>query len=73
MREFRDTMGTELRMRRAEQAVLWMWRILEDSLMKHFKSNKIVREAMHGMEESVRRSNVPPSVAASSLLEKFLG
>lgn len=70
--EYKKTMAESLRQRRADQAVLWMWRILEDSLLSHFKKDLHIRSHILKLEDSVRRSKTPPSSAATWLLGTYL-
>jgi hypothetical protein len=57
---------------RADQNVLWMWRIVEDMLLKSLKASKEVKGVITKLEEEVRARNVAPSSAAVHLLNTYL-
>lgn len=52
--------------------MLWMWRIVEDMLLKDLKGSKDIKREMDQLEENVRARNVAPSSAAVHMLNTYL-
>ena len=59
----------ELRGRRAEQQVQWMWAMVRDQLMDRLQSDPGVRAVIPRLEREVRDGELPPSLAASTILD----
>lgn len=72
MMDFRKTKGHELHLARADQNVLWMWRIVEDLLLKDMKGRREIQEEVERLEREVRDKTSAPSSAAISLLQTYL-
>ncbi len=56
---------------RAEQAVSWMWRTVEDELFLQVRSHPGVMEIADALEADVRRGATPATEAAVRVLERF--
>ncbi|AEA25323.1 methylmalonyl Co-A mutase-associated GTPase MeaB [Pseudonocardia benzenivorans] len=61
--------GGELAARRADQQVEWMWAMVRDQLMDRLRSDPGVKAALPALEKEVRAGDMPPSLAARTLLE----
>ncbi|EFA77630.1 Methylmalonic aciduria type A protein [Heterostelium album PN500] len=74
MNEFKDTMtkSGELRYKRSEQKQTWMWRYIEEELMNRLHNNKNVADLIPVIEAQVKDGNISPSLASSTIIEKFL-
>ncbi|RTL68795.1 MAG: methylmalonyl Co-A mutase-associated GTPase MeaB [Pseudonocardiaceae bacterium] len=59
----------ELADRRAAQQVGWMWAMVRDQLMDRLRSDPGVREKLPTLEREVRAGEMPPSVAARTVLD----
>lgn len=59
----------ELATRRADQQVEWMWAMVRDQLMDRLRSDPAVRAQVPALERDVRAGDLPPTVAATTLLE----
>jgi LAO/AO transport system kinase len=72
---YRDQLGASgaLAARRAEQATAWLWSEIRETLVEAFRAHPEVRAALSGLEDRVRRGDLPPTAAAMVLLEQFLG
>ena len=64
--------ASELQHTRANQNVLWMWRIVEDMLMRDLKANSDVQGEVAELERGVRERTIAPSAAAVTLMNKYL-
>ncbi|KAG8518396.1 Methylmalonic aciduria type A protein, mitochondrial [Galemys pyrenaicus] len=55
MREFQDLMlaSGELTAKRKRQQKVWMWSLIQESVLEHFRTHPTVREQIPGMEEKV--------------------
>jgi LAO/AO transport system kinase len=62
----------ELAVRRAAQARDWMWSDVADNLVDELKSDPQVRERLAELEAATSEGEIPPTVAARTLLEIFL-
>ncbi len=58
----------DLRQRRRDQALHWMWTLIEEGLQERFHRHPEVRERLPRMMDSVRQGRVSPTRAARSLL-----
>jgi len=72
---YRDSQGASgaLAIRRADQAAAWLWSEIRETLVDAFRAHPEVRAALTGLEDRVRRGEVPPTAAAMALLERFQG
>lgn len=59
----------ELIGRRAEQQVQWMWAMVRDQLMDRLRSAPGVRDALPRLERDVRSGDLPPTLAAQTILD----
>lgn len=59
--------------RRGEQRVHWLWQAIRDGLEEALARDEGVKARLRGMEEAVRRGEVPPEAAAAEVLAVFLG
>jgi LAO/AO transport system kinase len=59
----------ELAGRRAEQQVQWMWAMVRDQLMDRLQSDPGVRGLIPRLEREVRDGELPPSLAAQTILD----
>ncbi|MBC92537.1 MAG: methylmalonyl Co-A mutase-associated GTPase MeaB [Rhodospirillaceae bacterium] len=57
--------------KRLQQAISWMWREVDDSLLTSFRSHSVVQEHIMEMEKQVELGSLTPSVAAKTLLDIF--
>jgi LAO/AO transport system kinase len=62
----------QLTQRRAAQARNWMWSEVSDSLIAALESDAEVRKQIPALEAAVSEGEIPPTVAASKLLNIFL-
>lgn len=72
MQEYHKVKGSTLHHTRASQNVLWMWRIVEDMLLKNLKGNREVQGEVGELERGVRERTIAPSAAAVQLMNKYL-
>ena len=72
---YRDQLGVSgaLAARRGEQATAWLWNEIRESLIEAFRAHPEVRATLAGLEDRVRRGELPPTAAAMLLLERVLG
>jgi LAO/AO transport system kinase len=70
-RETLESSG-QLTQRRAAQARDWMWSEVSDSLIATLQSDAEVRKQIPTLEAAVSEGEIPPTVAASKLLDIFL-
>jgi len=63
----------ELARRRREQALAWMWSLVEEGLRRALRRHPGVAERIPDLEREVQASKTTPAAAARSLLEAFLG
>ncbi|KAM4585421.1 methylmalonic aciduria type A protein, mitochondrial isoform 1-T2 [Odontesthes bonariensis] len=73
MESYRDTMLTsgELQGRRRAQQRVWMWSLIQDTVLCHFQNHPSVREALPRLEEKVTKGVISPGLAADMLLKAF--
>jgi LAO/AO transport system kinase len=57
--------------RRNNQAVDWVFTMIEEHLRENFYSNPEIKEELPGIKEQVLKSEVLPTAAAEKLLESF--
>ncbi len=70
-RETLDSSG-QLMHRRAAQARDWMWSEVSESLITALQNDAGVRKQIPALEAAVSEGEIPPTVAASQLLDIFL-
>ncbi|KAF6095472.1 metabolism of cobalamin associated A [Phyllostomus discolor] len=73
MREFWDLMlaSGELAARRQQQQKVWMWNLIRESVLEHFRAHPAVREQIPLLERRVLSGALPPGLAADLLLKAF--
>jgi len=64
--------GNYFRVKRKKQSVDWMWKLLDDELMRIFKTDNRVKNMLVSTEEEVRAGHINPASAAKTLLDIFL-
>jgi LAO/AO transport system kinase len=70
-REFVSGNG-QLVQRRALQAKSWMWSEISEGLLTKFRQDDLVRSRLPELERGVTGGKVPPTLAATTLLDLFL-
>ena len=70
-RETLESSG-QLMQRRAAQARDWMWSEVSDSLIAALQSDAEVRKQIPALEAAVSEGEIPPTIAATQLLDIFL-
>ncbi|XP_072319815.1 methylmalonic aciduria type A protein, mitochondrial isoform X2 [Eucyclogobius newberryi] len=73
MESYRDAMlsGGELQARRQAQQRVWMWSLIRENVLSHFRAHPAVRDALPRLEERVNGGAVSPGLAADLLLKAF--
>uniref|UniRef100_A0A8C8R941 Metabolism of cobalamin associated A n=1 Tax=Pelusios castaneus TaxID=367368 RepID=A0A8C8R941_9SAUR len=73
MTEFRDLMLTsgELITKRQKQQKVWMWNLIQENMLDHFRSHLAVRDKIPLLEQKVLSGVLAPGVAADLLLKAF--
>lgn len=73
MKEFRDlTLASgELTAKRRKQQKIWMWNLIQENVLEHFRSHPMVREQIPVVEQKVLRGALSPGLAADLLLKAF--
>ncbi|PKK28894.1 methylmalonic aciduria (cobalamin deficiency) cblA type [Columba livia] len=73
MTEFRDLMLTsgELIAKRRKQQKVWMWNLIQENMLEHFRSHLAVKDKIPLLEEKVLRGVLSPGLAADLLLKAF--
>ncbi|KFW74050.1 hypothetical protein N305_06394, partial [Manacus vitellinus] len=73
MTEFRDLMLTsgELVAKRRKQQKVWMWNLIQENMLEHFRSHLAVRDKIPLLEEKVLSGVLSPGLAADLLLKAF--
>ncbi|XP_042326702.1 methylmalonic aciduria type A protein, mitochondrial isoform X1 [Sceloporus undulatus] len=73
MTEFRELMLTsgELLTKRRRQQKVWMWNVIQESMLYHFRSHSAVRDQIPLLEEKVVSGILSPGLAADLLLKAF--
>lgn len=59
----------ELADKRRQQALAWMWEMIDQGLRARFRGHPTVRSALPGLQEAVAAGNLSPSAAADQLLD----
>jgi len=65
--------SSKLDARRADQAVLWMWRAATDDLVDALRADPRVKARMDELEAAVRGRELPATVAAQHIIDLFRG
>ncbi|XP_042652923.1 methylmalonic aciduria type A protein, mitochondrial isoform X2 [Tyto alba] len=73
MMEFRDLMLTsgELIAKRRKQQKVWMWNLIQENMLEHFRSHLAVKDKIPLLEEKVLSGVLSPGLAADLLLKAF--
>lgn len=73
MQSYQDAMlaSGELRGRRRAQQKVWMWSLIQESVLLHFQNHPGVKDALPQLEEKVTRGAISPGLAADLLLRTF--
>ncbi|XP_038611361.1 methylmalonic aciduria type A protein, mitochondrial isoform X2 [Tachyglossus aculeatus] len=73
MREFQDLLlaSGELIAKRQKQQKVWMWNLIQESVLEHFRSRPTVRDQIPLLEEKVLCGALSPGLAADLLLKAF--
>ncbi|KFP72067.1 hypothetical protein N310_08834, partial [Acanthisitta chloris] len=73
MSEFRDLMLTsgELIAKRRKQQKVWMWNLIQENMLEHFRSHLAVKDKIPLLEEKVLSGVLSPGLAADLLLKAF--
>ncbi|KAJ8271829.1 hypothetical protein COCON_G00106880 [Conger conger] len=73
MQEFQEVglRSGELQSRRRSQQKVWMWSLIQESVLQHFQEQPSVRDALPALEERVTRGDLSPGLAADLLLRAF--
>ncbi|KAI1887432.1 hypothetical protein AGOR_G00190230 [Albula goreensis] len=61
----------ELQARRRSQQKVWMWSLIQENVLLHFKQHPAVRDGLPALEDSVIRGDISPGLAADMLLRAF--
>jgi len=61
-----------LERKRAEQAVLWMWRLVEGELIARLRGDAEIAALLPGLEDEVRAGELAATTAARRILRAFL-
>jgi LAO/AO transport system kinase len=71
---FMQTVGEKgIARRRAEQARVWMWNEVSETLLVELRKHPEVRKLVAGLERQVEAGHVTPAAAARHMLEAFHG
>lgn len=73
MREFQHVMlaSGELTTKRQKQQKVWMWNLIQENILEHFKTHPSIREQIPLMERKVLSGALSPGLAADLLLKAF--
>ncbi|NWT15227.1 MMAA protein, partial [Vireo altiloquus] len=73
MAEFRDLMlsSGELLAKRRRQQKVWMWNLIQENMLQHFRSHLAVKDKIPLLEEKVLSGVLSPGLAADLLLKAF--
>ncbi|KFZ67237.1 hypothetical protein N338_10137, partial [Podiceps cristatus] len=73
MTEFHDLMlaSGELVSRRRKQQKVWMWNLIQENMLEHFRSHLAVKDKIPLLEEKVLSGVLSPGLAADLLLKAF--
>jgi LAO/AO transport system kinase len=70
---FRASLATsgEFEAKRRQQALAWMWQLIDSGLRQRFRGEPGVRAALPGLARDVESGVTPPSAAAHRLLSRL--
>ncbi|KAE8630237.1 hypothetical protein XENTR_v10000746 [Xenopus tropicalis] len=73
MLEFQNSMLTsgELITKRRSQQRVWMWNLIQENVLLHFRNHPAVKHQIPILEERVRTGTLSPGLAADMLLNAF--
>ncbi|KAM8968444.1 methylmalonic aciduria type A protein, mitochondrial isoform 5-T7 [Sarcophilus harrisii] len=73
MKEFRDLRlaSHELIARRQQQQKVWMWNLIQESVLERFRNCSAVKDQIPLLEEKVANGDLSPGLAADILLKAF--
>ncbi|XP_048669427.1 methylmalonic aciduria type A protein, mitochondrial isoform X2 [Marmota marmota marmota] len=73
MKEFRDLMlaSGELTAKRRKQQKVWMWNLIQENVLEHFRTHPTVQEQIPLLERKVLSGALSPGLAADLLLKAF--
>ncbi|XP_027722807.1 methylmalonic aciduria type A protein, mitochondrial isoform X2 [Vombatus ursinus] len=73
MKEFQDLMlaSHELIARRRKQQKVWMWNLIQESVLERFRNCSAVKDQIPFLEEKVASGDLSPGLAADILLKAF--
>ncbi|XP_006062183.2 methylmalonic aciduria type A protein, mitochondrial [Bubalus kerabau] len=73
MKEFQEVMlvSGELAAKRQKQQKVWMWNLIQENVIEHFRSHPAVREQIPLLEKRVLSGALSPGLAADLLLKAF--
>lgn len=73
MTEFQNAMLTsgELLARRRSQQKVWMWSLIQENVLLHFRNHPAVKDQIPLLEERVLAGVLSPGLAADLLLKAF--
>ncbi|XP_029090400.1 methylmalonic aciduria type A protein, mitochondrial isoform X2 [Monodon monoceros] len=73
MKEFQDVMlaSGELTAKRQKQQKVWMWNLIQENVVEHFRTHPTVREQIPLLEKRVLSGALSPGLAADLLLKAF--
>ncbi|XP_060249195.1 methylmalonic aciduria type A protein, mitochondrial isoform X2 [Meriones unguiculatus] len=73
MRDFRQLMlaSGELATKRQKQQKVWMWSLIQENILEHFRTHPSIREQIPLMERKVLSGAFSPGLAADLLLKAF--
>ena len=59
----------ELETKRKDQAICWMWNMIEDGVKKHYTNLPEVKDIIPDVEKQVKESVITPTKAAKKILD----
>lgn len=73
MESYRDAMlaSGELQGRRRAQQKVWMWSLIQETVLLHFQNHPSVRDTLPRLQERVTKGSISPGLAADLLLKAF--
>ncbi|XP_044775405.1 methylmalonic aciduria type A protein, mitochondrial-like [Neomonachus schauinslandi] len=73
MRGFQDLMlaSGELMAKRQRQQKVWMWNLIQESVLEHFRTHPTIQEQIPVLEKKVLSRALSPGLAADVLLKTF--
>lgn len=73
MKDFQNLMlaSGELTAKRRKQQKVWMWNLIQESVLEHFRTHPTVREQIPLLEQKVLTGALSPGLAADFLLKAF--